>query len=495
MLKSNTPARGYIYVENLVITYGSDVYAIKNIYTQDKYVYFDLKDTSKLKTFNFRQADENLILIIKNDNGEGIELETNALTMTYDGVDKKSLMNKLNNVNKNSQEYKNELSDINDNVDALSDDLVKNNTFNEIKETFNTSTIQLNNKLISLSTLIKNSVSDNLLVTSEKASINYEYGLFEQRVIEVLSQCNSLVTLYNTSSSNIDENSVEMVESNQSELSSLVAELNIQINELVNLQSEEVTANDIVSVTGNLEELSALLVILKDNCNNLIYLGAGNQIVDTTNDISYRVTTLENTVNELKDQVSSGYEEEKKNVQNIINSDINICNKMLGILRTAVNTDGGQMTNAQKKSLGTYANGLENNLGKLKSIYNIYYVNNALDDSLKKQFKASMEDFEKKQNNMVNDINDSINDLILTPSEWKKYCNYLELFRSARSDLSSKFMSVINLVINAQGSDSIDAINVKIQNINDNIANITKEINTIKSKCDDFEKRLKALEG
>lgn len=495
MLKSNTPARGYIYVENLVITYGSDVYAIKNIYTQDKYVYFDLKDTSKLKTFNFRQADENLILIIKNDNGEGIELETNALTMTYDGVDKKSLMNKLNNVNKNSQEYKNELSDINDNVDALSDDLVKNNTFNEIKETFNTSTIQLNNKLISLSTLIKNSVSDNLLVTSEKASINYEYGLFEQRVIEVLSQCNSLVTLYNTSSSNIDENSVEMVESNQSELSSLVAELNIQINELVNLQSEEVTANDIVSVTGNLEELSALLVILKDNCNNLIYLGAGNQIVDTTNDISYRVTTLENTVNELKDQVSSGYEEEKKNVQNIINSDINICNKMLGILRTAVNTDGGQMTNAQKKSLGTYANGLENNLGKLKSIYDIYYVNNALDDSLKKQFKASMEDFEKKQNNMVNDINDSINDLILTPSEWKKYCNYLELFRSARSDLSSKFMSVINLVINAQGSDSIDAINVKIQNINDNIANITKEINTIKSKCDDFEKRLKALEG
>ena len=132
-------------------------------------------------------------------------------------------------------------------------------------------------------------------------------------------------------------------------------------------------------------------------------------------------------------------------------------------------------------------------------IYNFQNPNEPIAVSLPagqgKEFKESMDDFEKKQNNMVNDINDSIDDLILTPNEWKKYCNYLELFRSARSDLSSKFMSVINLVINSQGSDSIDAINTKIQNINDSIANITQEINTIKNKCDDFDKRLKALEG
>lgn len=494
-LLNNTPANLYIYIENMVVVWGEKVYVVNSIYTKDKYIYFDINDPETLKTFNVRQSNENLILIIKNDLGIAIELEHTGLELTFDGINKKALMTKLNSVNKNSQEYKNELSEINDSVNSLSDDLVKTNTFNEIKETFNTSTIQLNNKLISLLTLIKSSVSDNLLVTSEKASINYEYGLFEQRVIEALSQCNSLITLYNTSSTNIDENSVERAENSQSELSSLVAELNIQINELVNLQSEEVTANDIVEVTGNLEELSTLLMTLKDNCNNLIYLGASNQIVDTTNDISYRLSTLENIVNELKDQVSSGYEEEKKNVQTIINSDINICNKILSIMRTAVNTEGGQMTNAQKTSLGTYCNGLVNNLNKLKSTYNIYYGNKALDDSLKKQFKESMDDFEKKQNNMVNDINDSIDDLILTPSEWKKYCNYLELFRSARSDLSSKFMSVINLVINSQGSDSIDAINTKIQNINDSIANITQEINTIKNKCDDFDRRLKALEG
>lgn len=495
-LLNNTPANSYIYIENMVVVWGEKVYTINSMYTNKPYIYFDISDPKILKDFDYRQPDENLILVVKNNDGFAIILEGNTgLELTFDGINAKTLANKLNSVNKNSQEYKNELSDINDSINSVSDSLVKNNTFNEIKETFNVSTIQLNNKLISITALIKTSVSDNLLITSEKATINYEYALFEQRAIEVLSQANSLVTIYNANSTIIDENSVVAVENNQSELSGVVAELNLQMNEFVNLQTEEVGEGDIAELLGTLEELSALLNTLKDSCNLLIFLGSGNEVVNTTNSLNFRLSTLENIVNELKDQVSSGYEEEKKNVQTIINSDINICNKILSIMRTAVNTEGGQMTNAQKTSLGTYCNGLVNNLNKLKSIYNIYYANKSLDDSLKKQFKESMDDFEKKQNNMVNDIDDSIDDLILTPSEWKKYCNYLELFRSARSDLSSKFMSVINLVINSQGSDSIDAINTKIQNINDSIANITQEINTIKNKCDDFDKRLKALEG
>lgn len=495
MLKSNTPARGYVYVENLVITFGADVYAIKNIYTQDKYIYFDLNDVNNLKTFNVRQGDENLILIIKNDYGEGYEMETNSLTMTYDGVDKKTLMNKLNSVNKNSQEYKNELSEINDNVNSLSDDLVKNNTFNEIKETFNTSTIQLNNKLVSLTVLVKNSVSDNLLTTSEKGNINYEYGLFEQRILEVLSQSNSLITLYSTSSNNIDESAISFVENNESELSGLVAELNIQMNELVNLQTEEVTSADIVDVTSNLTAISSSLVSLKDNCNNLIYLGAGNTIVDTTNDISFRLDTLENIVSELKESVTSGFEEEKKNIQSLINSDISICNKLGGLLYQVVSNDGNQMTQSQKLTIGTYCNGLENNLNQLKSVYDVYYANEALDDTLKKQFKKSMDDFIKIQTTMTDDLEESISDLILTGKEYKRYFAYLETFRSARSDLSSKFMSVINLVINNQGSSNLDSINEKIQTLNDNINNLTKEVNDLKSKFDEIDRRLKVLEG
>lgn len=495
-LLNNSPANGYIYFENPCIQYNGTIYTINSMYTNKPYIYFDISDPKILKDFDYRQPDENLILVVKNNDGFAMILEGNtALELTFDGINAKTLANKLNSVNKNSQEYKNELSDINDSVNSLSDDLVKTNTFNEIKETFNTSVIQLNNKLVSLTVLVKNSVSDNLLTTSEKGNINYEYGLFEQRILEVLSQSNSLIALYSTSSSNIDENVISSVENNESELTGLVAELNIQMNELVNLQTEAVTSADIVDITSNLTTISSSLVSLKDNCNNLIYLGAGNTIVDTTNNISFRLDTLDNIVSELKESVTSGFEEEKKNIQNIINNDINICNKLGNLLYQIVSSDGNQMTQSQKSSIGTYCNGLENNLNKLKGIYEVYYENEALDSTLKKQFKESMDDFIKIQTTMTDDLKESISDLILTSKEYRRYFAYLELFRSARSDLSSKFMSVINLVINSQGSDSIDAINTKIQNINDSIANITQEINTIKNKCDDFDKRLKALEG
>lgn len=494
-LLNNTPANSYIYFENPCIQHNGTIYTINSMYTNKPYIYFDISDPKILKDFDYRQPDENLILVVKNNDGFAMIVESNALELTFDGINTKTLANKLNSVNKNSQEYKNELSEINDSVNSLSDDLVKTNTFNEIKETFNTSTIQLNNKLVSLTVLVKNSVSDNLLTTSEKGNINYEYGLFEQRILEVLSQSNSLIALYSTSSSNIDENVISSVENNESELTGLVAELNIQMNELVNLQTEAVTSADIVDITSNLTTISSSLVSLKDNCNNLIYLGAGNTIVDTTNNISFRLDTLDNIVSELKESVTSGFEEEKKNIQNIINNDINICNKLGNLLYQIVSSDGNQMTQSQKSSIGTYCNGLENNLNKLKGIYEVYYENEALDSTLKKQFKESMDDFIKIQTTMTDDLKESISDLILTSKEYRRYFAYLELFRSARSDLSSKFMSVINLVINSQGSDSIDAINTKIQNINDSIANITQEINTIKNKCDDFDRRLKALEG
>ena len=495
MLKSNTPTKGYVYVENLVITYGSQVYAINNLYTKDKYIYWDLNDTSNLKTFNVRQSKDNLILIIKNDYGEGYEMEDIAVVMTYDGMDKKTLMNKLNSVNKNSQQYKNELDEINNNVSSLSDDLVKNSTFNDIKETFNTSVVQLNNKLVSLNLLIKNSVSDNLLTVGEKGNINYEYGLFEQKMLEVLSQSNSLLTLYSSFNSNIDEDTVSLVKNNESELSNLVAELNIQIDELVNLQTENVTVDDILEIICNLTTVSNQLVILKENCNNLVYLGVGNTIVDTVNDISYRLESLTSIVDEIQENVTSGYEEEKKNVQNIINTDINMTNKINTLLYSALNNNEGALTGNQSSTVSTYCNNLKNNINKLISTYEIYYENDVLDEDLKNQFKESMENFKTAQNNMIDYLNKSKEDLIFTSKEYEQFIKYLTKHREYRSKISSKFMSVINLVINAQGSSSLDSINNKINDINNTINTINTEINNIKQQLTDFDTRLKVLEG
>lgn len=495
MLKSNTPTKGYVYVENLVITYGLEIYAVNNLYTKDKYIYWDINDTSNLKTFNTRQSKDNLILIIKNEFGEGLEMENISITMSYDGMDKKTLINKLNSVNKNSKQYKNELDEINTNITSLSDDLVKNSTFNDIKETFNTSIVQLNNRLVNLNVLIKNTTTDNLLTVAEKGNINYEYSLFEQKIVEVLSQSNSLLTLYISFNSDIDEATIELVKENENQLSDLVAELNIQIDELVNSQVEEISSDNTLEITCNLTTISNLLINLKENCNNLIYLGVGNTIVDTVNDISYRLEILTNSVNELQENVTSGYEEEKKNVQNLINIDINTNNKINNLLYSSLNNNEGELTMNQSTTISTYCNNLKNNINKLIGIFEMYYTNDVLDNDLKKQFEESMNNFKIAQSNMINYLIDNKKDLIFTFKEYDQYVKYLTKHRECRSNLSSKFMSVINLVINTQGSNNLDVINNKINDINTNINDINQEITNIKKQLDDFDSRLKILEG
>ena len=46
-LLDNIPNMGFIYIQNLVITYDNKAYVINNIYTDKKYIYWDLSNPSK----------------------------------------------------------------------------------------------------------------------------------------------------------------------------------------------------------------------------------------------------------------------------------------------------------------------------------------------------------------------------------------------------------------------------------------------------------------
>ena len=494
MLKNNTPAKNYIYIENLVITYGSQIYIINNMYTKDKYIYWDIKDVNNLKTFNVRQSQDNLILILKNDNGQGYEMQNDSVIMTYDGVDKKTLINKLNVLNRASTINTENLNEIDKEVKLLSDDISKNNTFNDAKETFNACILQLNNKLINLNLLIKNNTSDNLLSISEKSNINHEYSLFSQKLLEVLQQVELLITLYSTYNTDIDENVILLVESIENELNNLNSKLNIQIDNLVTSQSETINNEDIIEITCNLTLIGNKIVDLKEGCSNLIYLGMGNTLVDTVNDLSYRLDLLTNRIDEIQENVTSGYEEEKQNVQNIINNDININNKINNLLYSFL-TNNNEMTPSQSTTISTYCNDLKNNINNLISVYEIYYVKDVLDEELKFQFKVSMDNFKLAQENMINYITENKKDLIFTSKEYEEYYKYLVKHRECRSKLSSKFMSVINLSINSQGLNEIDEKNIRIDNLYANVNSINERISNINQQLIDFDARLKILEG
>ena len=131
-LYNNTPSNTYIYIENLTITYDSQTYPIINVYTNKKYIYFDLKQPQTLYLSDIRKKDENLIYIIKNINGNGIIINNELIELIFDNFDKKGLIKKVNEAVNMSERYKLELDSMSDDVESLSDKYKKDKSFNDI---------------------------------------------------------------------------------------------------------------------------------------------------------------------------------------------------------------------------------------------------------------------------------------------------------------------------------------------------------------------------
>ena len=165
-LYNNTPANTYIYIENLTITYNNQTYPITSLYTNKKYIYFDLNSPQTLYLSDIRKKDENLIYIIKNINGNGIIINNELIRLVFDNFDPQGLVKKVEEVVDVSERYKLELDSMSEDVETLSDKYKKDKSFNDIKESLNTSIIEYNSLLINASTLLTNFLSDSVSTSS-----------------------------------------------------------------------------------------------------------------------------------------------------------------------------------------------------------------------------------------------------------------------------------------------------------------------------------------
>ena len=120
-LHNNTPNNTYIYIENLTITYDNQTYPITNVYTNKKYVYFNLNEPQTLYLSDIRKKDENLIYIIKNLNGNGIIINNELIRLIFDNFDQQGLVKKVEEVATISERYKLELDSMSEDVENLSD--------------------------------------------------------------------------------------------------------------------------------------------------------------------------------------------------------------------------------------------------------------------------------------------------------------------------------------------------------------------------------------
>lgn len=503
MIENNTPNQGYIYVKDMTILYDNIIYNINNIYTNNKYIYWKIKSSELIPTNNKLDDKEDLIFIIKNVNGVSIQMFTDLLDMLFDGYNKKSIAEKLKDVNENNKFYKKQLEITQDNIESLSKEYQENLSFEQIKERLNTSIINSNSLMIDLKTTLTDRLSDETFNSAEKADVNYRLDIINNKFEEMLGYSDALIDMMAENSNDVDTTSFLEY---QLSLQKMLADLIVEIKIITEDSEENITLADISSITSNITTILITLSSFKDSCSTILSigsegektLGASSTISDEVYNTNARIDDLSSNMNELQASLINSFAKEQQTIQGYFDANQKLSNDMLPITNSLLNVDG-KLTVAQYNSLDALANAMVNYVSKIEASYQSYYNNEKLGNNNKQLLKEYFDDFKAKHTNFINSIRVDMKDLIFNKDERKEFNIRLALYREARNKLNSQMLNCINLINSATSEVNLQQIekrlNDKILEVQNQVNDLNSKIGNINSRLSNIESRLDALEN
>lgn len=516
---NNTPAGGYIYIENLVITYADKSYSINNIYTNKKYLYFNTNAPSDLYISNQRTVEDDFIYIIKNNNGNALLIENPKIKMVFDNFDKDGVIKNINKVKLNITNNEQEMKEITTNVDNLSNVYKQDKSFNEIKEDFNTSVVNFNALLINLNTSLNSYLKDNKFIADEKLLVNTQLNNINNKSIEVLAYADALTDLYceyvekeNLEANNTaEESNTDNVEDTSKILQyrtiiiSLLTQLKDNLTPILESTDENVSSTDIIQVTSALTGIISSLSSLKEECNLLVFLGAGGTISDGIYAVNLRIDNIVTDLNELQDSILSSLSTERQQIQAYFDKIKNYLDKTVNVTND-INMSNGIVTKTQYSNLTMYVTIMKTEVDKINGSYYGYYSNENLSALDKKNLKENYTHFNSAFQKLSDLIYKRYSTLKVVQDDFSKYSAYLREFRTIRNVFNSKLLYCINVIDNALSNASLKQIRETLENdISQNkinistlvtdVGNINSKIDRMNSKIDEMNNKLTSIDS
>lgn len=493
---NNAPTKSYIYIKDLSIKYNEQIFPINNIYTKDKYIYWKIETSDLVSSNNKLDEEENLIFIIKNIEGIGVTTTTDLLDMLFDGYDKKSIAEKLQNVNENNKFYKKQLEITQDNIENLSKEYQENLSFEQIKELLNTAIINSNSLMIDLKTTLTDRLSDETFNSAEKADVNYRLDIINNKFEEMLGYSDALIDMMAENSNDVDTTSFLEY---QLSLQKMLADLIVEIKIVTEDDRENITLADISSITSNITTILITLSSFKDSCSTILSigsegektLGASSTISDEVYNTNARIDDLSSNMNELQTSLINSFAKEQQTIQGYFDANQKYSNDMLPITNSLLNVDG-KLTVAQYNSLDALANGMINYVSKIEASYQSYYNNEKLGDNNKQLLKEYFDDFKEKHTDFINSIKVDMKDLTFDKDERKRFSTRLALYRETRNKLNSQMLNCINLINSATSEVNLQQIEKRL---NDKILEVQNQVNDLNSKIGNINSRLSNIES
>lgn len=488
-LHNNTPSNTYVYIENLTITYNNQTYPITNLYTNKKYIYFDLNNPQILYLTDTRKKDKNLIYIIKNINGNGIIINNELIKLVFDNFDPEGLIKKVDEVVNVSERYKLELDSMSEDVETLSDKYKKDKSFDDIKESLNTSIINYNSLLINISTLLTNFLSDSVFTIYEKGQIQSALDDISNKGVETLAYADALMDLYceyNEVKSGEDE-----VYQYKINMETLASQFKVDLGKILEDSEEKITKADVSFVYSEITNIIECLEELKKACNNITFLGAGGTIPNEVYQANSRIDALTSSFSELQESILGTMNSEKQEIENKFNTIRVIGNKTVGITNKIVSA-GGKLSQNEFDTLKGHVVDLDAAFSSIKGYYEGYYSNSSLSEKSKATLKKEFETFENTHEAFTELIKTKLSDLDYSQSDRSQYTKALMEYRSARNTFKSKLFLCINEINNTLSSTALKQIKEELQN---QITQLEGKVKLLENNYKDLLERISKLEN
>ena len=448
---NNTPCNGSLYLDNLVIEFENNFYPINNLVIEKENIYWNKENPYNLYTSDLREIKDNLFFIMKNVNGNGIQMFNAHIKMIFDNFDKERVVENIKDLKSTGERYKATMEDMSTEVEELSDRVKENQTFDEIKENLNTSLINLNSSLIAINSNLTNYLSDGIFTSYEKGEVNSTLDEVNNLCIESLAYADALLDLY-CEYKEESEQTNNNVYQYKILLETYMSQLKVNLTDVIESTTENVANGDIIPVTSCITNMIDSLVGLKTACGELKFLGAGSTIPSEIYYANDRIDKLVTSMTDLQEAMLSSMDTEKKEIETIMDKIRVTLNKIVVLSNNTIDSNG-VMTENELNSFKSNCVSLQSYYNQLQGYYENYYSNPQLNSSSKSNLKDSFSTFKEKHYNLMEFVNNKLVDLHMSSGDRSSFHIIYQEYKDSRYVLMSKFTYCIN-EINTNSSDA-----------------------------------------
>lgn len=502
---SNTPSFTYVSVQNMVINYKNIYYSIRNMYSNDKYFYWDKNESPyNLITSNkILESKEGLYLILVNNKGTFILPNQSDIVINFDNNGAESsghltdLVSKVDDITKKYVNISETIdgiikvvgrinTDFNENYEAysemkqtverielltqkISQEYSKDNQKNELREKIIAYAISLNTLLNNFIEKMRTTFSDNLITADEDLEIINELNIIEQEKNEFFICINELIDILLVNKENEHANLLK----SQKELfdSSFINFKNILYS---CISDDVVTPTEIATLIGLATSCITSLNNLKESCNDFLFIGIGGTIYEEISRLNIEKNNIVLGLRSISTTLKSSMNFEMSSLQAQYEDVV----AKLNLLKDWIteSSKDGTITLIERNILKQRTDDLSVENGQLIEKYNQYLETLILDDQIisdmKKQYLNYTSNF-ITLNNVLAQISE---DDYFNESERNRIITILEEFRISLDDFFNLLNKSLATAEQNRYEQEIEGakgeLNVQIQDVENKISEL-----------------------